>query len=416
MTDISSLIEPLKKLSNIVPLEPRMEYLNKESGRYIQLSNHWVSNEGNWIKEIVDILEQIPDLNPYKQGSIRRSPSGGGSVKLDYVAHWLLAQAKNREPAEVVNQLREFIESDSVPMSLIIALWGLHPKIPIDLGDDISLIPIETLQPSEVIDQLIGIKDTPHTGGDSFHKPRPKAALKWDFIHTPILETDSGTPPVKTKLEKMKEIVRCLCLVNNTAVCEIAQWYQCDVITPLIGGVQGWGGQTVEPIFSKVIDPVDYNQDVIRSIVKKFLDFPESEKSKLYIPLSRLNVALRRSDSHPDESIDIALETGIATEVLLDPKEKRISKEIREKGTYLLGGSSNQRCINYERFRMLYKLRSEVAHNGKLNSSYEFNGTQVPTADLLKQGKLLCAELIRTILNNGTFINDWEENYWDEGN
>jgi hypothetical protein len=48
---------------------------------------------------------------------------------------------------------------------------------------------------------------------------------------------------------RMREIVRCLCLIQNTAVCELANWYECPLSTPMIGGVLGSGGQAIEHIF-----------------------------------------------------------------------------------------------------------------------------------------------------------------------
>jgi hypothetical protein len=110
----------------------------------------------------------------------------------------------------------------------------------------------------------------------------------------------------------MREIASVLPLSALSPVCEIAHWYQCDVDTPLIGGVLGWGGQAIEHAFHGEIASRDYDAMDMVDAVNKFIGLPEEVRRVFRIPLSHLNDAMRTLDS-PSRAIDL----GIALEAFL---------------------------------------------------------------------------------------------------
>ncbi len=240
-----------------------------------------------------------------------------------------------------------------------------------------------------------------HPVGTSFPHPRPTAALKWDFIHTPIL---SSTPTLgsPSRIKEMMEVVKCLCLIENTPVCEIATWYECEPTTPIIGGVLGWDSQAIEHVFHTPIAQKEYDQNLVQSIVQKFMGLSPEDRRRLYIPLNRLNTALRRNDSS-----DIALELGIALESLLDPGDTDIAYKVRQRGTYLLGGTAQEKKEKFEKLKRLYELRSRVAHGSEPKTTVKINGVEIQTWKFLKDSTNMCSELTRIILMKG-FVSDWD--------
>jgi hypothetical protein len=91
----------------------------------------------------------------------------------------------------------------------------------------------------------------------SIPKPRCTAAIKRDFLHTGI--PDKGEAQLSPFAATMNEIVKCLCLIDDRSVCELASWYECPLSTPIIGGVPWWAGPAVEHKFQFLIDPVNYD-------------------------------------------------------------------------------------------------------------------------------------------------------------
>jgi hypothetical protein len=194
------------------------------------------------VEQIVEVFSTIPQLSPYNEGRIRSSPTITGSVHWSSIANWLLAQARLRSADEVVTQLEESVSLDSAPMSEVIVLWGLHPTSPIKLTHDIYLVPITDLIPSRYRDTVMDIEWNLNGPRMWIPKPRCTAAIKRDFLHTGILDKGEVHLSPFAATMRMREIVKCLCLINDRSVCELAFWYECPLSTPIIGGVGGSAG------------------------------------------------------------------------------------------------------------------------------------------------------------------------------
>lgn len=122
-----------------------------------------------------------------------------------------------------------------------------------------------------------------------------------------------------------------------------------------------------------------------------FLKLSDSNRKKLHVPLSRLNRALREND-HSDKALDL----GIALEALVgDDDQVDLSYKVRQRGTFFLGGSPDDKRKNFNRLRKLYSLRSKVAHGKSMPSSFTLNGQQTSTDKFLRECCIICARLIR---------------------
>ena len=440
----STLCERLHTLSGRIRPPKGLDKLNPASGFYQEALNSRVDNSDGVVEEIVAAFPTIPELAPYNEGTVRSSPTSEGTIKWSTIADWLLAQAQFRPADEVVEQLKNFVSSDSTNMSEVVALWGLHPTTQIKLTDDIYLVPINALVQSGAKDTVTGTEQNIVGVSTFFPKPRCTSALKREFVHRDILIRDkselnpitqffeslSGAPSIESlqeslqsaapellkryaatresrtpnpASERLREIVKCLCLINDTPVCEVASWYECLLSTPMIGGVRAWGGQAIEQTFHFQIEPTQYDENLAREIVKGFLKLSESDRQRLHIPLSRLNSALRASDD-----ADKALDLGIAIESLLGPADTDISYKVRQRGTVLLGGTPNDKRLTFDYLKSLYELRSKVAHGKTIHPSQVKVGKErMQTHQFLKNCSVICARMIREIIKSG-FVSDWD--------
>jgi hypothetical protein len=437
------LRERLKAFSGQIEPPKELDGLRPESGNYRTHLNKYVDNSSGIVEQILAIFPTIPELAPYNEGTVRSSPTSSGTIKWSTIAHWLLAQSRLSGADSAVERLEEFASSNSAVISEVIALWGLHPKSAIQLTDDIELVPIDMLVPSNRRDWWTGLDPNISGVRMNFVAPRCTAALRRQFVHRDILvrerqlsalekaisslslpltedslkrAVEEAAPAMleefKRKIEecqfdskepgRMREIVRCLCLIQNTAVCELANWYECPLSTPMIGGVLGSGGQAIEHIFQMEVQPEEYDESSARSLVEQFLAMRENDRRKLHIPLSRLNTALREPQAE-----DKALDLGIAVESLLGPGHEEISYKIRIRGALLAGGNANDRRHTFYHLHRLYSLRSTVAHGDKLGPSVMVDGNQVTTDAFLKECCNICSRMIRETIKSG-FVSDWE--------
>jgi hypothetical protein len=430
------LRERLESLSGQVRPDKQLQTLNPACGLYQTILNGSVDNTDGLVEQVVAVLSAIPQLSPYNEGYVRRSPYDESSVKLATIANWLLAQIRLRAPDQVVAHLEEFVASDCAPMSEIIALWGLNPVSPIKLTDDVCLVSIADLIPSNMRDTVTGIAQNLNAVGSALPRPTCTAALKRDFVHKEIRCKEGRLSAIAAAMSaflqgdiriadlmqrqveamaemkkpdpdtiRMKEIARCLCLLRDSSVCELAHWYESPLSTPIIGGVPGSALQAMEHIFHFAAEPQSLDESSARSIVEGFLKLSNADRGRLYVPLSRLNTALREGDNS-----DKALDLGIALESLLmgDDDQVDLSYKVRQRGTFFLGGTPDEMRQNYNRLKKIYVLRSKVAHGKSIESSFTLNGRQTSTDEFLKECCIICARLIRKFIESG-LVSDWDE-------
>jgi hypothetical protein len=117
---------------------------NPKSGYYQHLENTAIDDSDPVLLQVLAVVASIPELKSYED-ALLQSASDARSVNWLDIARWTLAQARLRSAREVVEHLQDFVSKDCVPMSEIIALWGLNPVASIKLTNDVSLVPVDHL-------------------------------------------------------------------------------------------------------------------------------------------------------------------------------------------------------------------------------------------------------------------------------
>jgi hypothetical protein len=402
--DDGKVISELQRISPLVQRSPQLDSLNPDCAKFEWILNQRVDDKDPYLLEFEQLLFIQDDLAPFREGFLRRSPSGSQSVKLRDVAHWMIAQAKLRDPSSVISDFTQFLLNNSVTMFEVRAIWGLHPAEEIELHDSISLCLLESLPKSQPKDQLFGIRDTLLTEGTSFPQPRPKGAITRKFSHTPILAPQGLVIHDNEKTDRIEEIKQALVLLSKYSIAQISSWYQCDVRTPIIGGVLGWSGHALEHAFASPIPEQSYESDSTRNLVQSFLSLDPRTTGLLEVPLDRLNRAKRVSDLRT-----LAIELGIALEATLTTGSERgsIAYKIRQRGAIILGSDSEKKRYIFNLLKKVYSLRSMAVHGGDIPEEIVWQGRKTPTRTILQEGVDYCSEIIRIIVQRGQFP-DWD--------
>lgn len=133
----------------------------------------------------------------------------------------------------------------------------------------------------------------------------------------------------------------------------------------------------------------------------KFCALKESERKKILIPLTRLNLAMRSNwDGYS------AINLGIALEILFTDKlpfDSSISFTLRVRAAMLLRDNLKDRKELADFISILYKLRSTAAHEGELLESIKGHSS----SDILTRGAKEVATAIEHFITNG-------EPNWDD--
>jgi hypothetical protein len=106
------------------------------------------------------------------------------------------------------------------------------------------------------------------------------------------------------------------------------------------------------------------SQALIDSLLAKYEDLNDAERTRLQRVLNRLSQAKRRGQIE-----DKILDLGITLEMLLlddNRNNDQLSLSFRLRGSWLLGKSAEDRIEKHRQLREIYAYRSQVAHSGVL--------------------------------------------------
>lgn len=409
------LVTLLGKLTPRTKDHESLATYNPESTQY-RLTRKTAVKAEPVVDELAAVLAEEPELHVFDGTPLRTTPTSSWGGQFFHLARWMLAQTRQRDAAEVVHQLEEFIATNAVDALEVMPLWGLHPAREIVLVDDIRLTPLAEVPPTVTKDMLTGVRSSRYEDKNFFAwAPRPKAALVRSFRHGPIfnpagnddhqwIEKLQGGADVKG--DRMLEIARVLTLVCPSPVFPIGHWFQFSEETPLIAGLGGAAGFEYYTRFVEELPPEDYDNVSVQRLVSEYETLSPDLRRKLDVPLERLRLSLLRVRPN-----DIALELGIALESLLTQERQPdapISYTVRLRATHLLGGGPEARRENVKRFRVAYHLRNVAAHGGTVDDrALREAGGEGSVAEYLAECVNRSAKLVRRIINDGGFP-DWE--------
>ena len=144
----------------------------------------------------------------------------------------------------------------------------------------------------------------------------------------------------------------------------------------------------------------------------EILDKDPDLREKLQIPIDRWIEAKAQKKTigpitdwnPPDKMIDL----GIAFEALYVTSDRRISKQLCDRGSRYLGRNKEDRKKLMEEFKEIYEWRSAVVHTGKLPSKKKKKRfTPAEVDKFIEKAQDLCRQSILKFLEDGEFP-DWD--------
>jgi hypothetical protein len=412
---------------------------------------HRVSVSNEDLQSLVTTLRSVPRLGELEGGIAHYSPSGYALISLDSIAHWLLAQARTNSPEDCVSRLMAAIETNESPVLEIVPIWGISPRVSIDLGSGIKIVPIQDLPPSRLKDLFTGKKRHRYSFDIANSSPRPGAAIVKETVHGPLYEPSTSQTantskrryelllsaviapnnaekqaafaelaktanPLKAARESTsiyntaEELALVVALCTGRPIFPLGQWYQRPISLPLVGTLGGYSGPTNDHPFYIAVDQQEYPVEEIEALVQRYRSLDLHTRGRLKTPLSRLNQGRRQQAHHTVEAA--AIDLGIAAEALLTQdrdQDAPISFTLRARGTLLLSGTPEDKRRNYTVLRDLYNLRSKVAHEGSIADRASIPNSEQDRVRLreasntIRSGEVVCIALVRKIIETGQF-------------
>jgi len=323
--------------------------------------------------------------------------------------------------SEAITWLQRVIAADNSNVLLIETLWGLSIHEPLQLTEAIQLLPIAQL---------------PESAQKKFFTPGADRGIKRSWT-VPRIVSDApggalvGTLKLQHAVQKYEigqkhwdelahdrdaiaalkkefhDISLIMTLAGPSPVIGTAIWMEYEDPDLKFYGdfLSAWGTRSIEvvPLTGQCRDSKDAVK--IPAMLSEFHRLDAKTKLQIRVALERFNLALRRGSLG-----DIAIDLAIALESLTGGNEtNEVTHKVTARTTRMLGGDANERNRIRDIVKATYHYRSSMVHNGQQpKDSRKICGLKVDARVILTQAFSICADLIKTILHNGT-IPDWSE-------
>lgn len=326
-------------------------------------------------------------------------PMGTGLNHYGGLTQWLVERTLQTNAATAIDDLERYITNPSYRWVALIAIAGIIVKrdFQLELAPGLTLAGLDELRNhwrrNRLWEQVEAF--------DYFLKP---GAVLVHTIAQPRLHlatTQGYKPPTLDEMFALdipwQDAILCASLIGPCGPAVAGIWRSPGEEVPIYTASSGGMRYGIE-IGQRPRDFSEADAQVARDILTKFNALQASEKSRLRIPLRRLNSALRRHNL-----TDIAIDLGIALESIFADTESggEFTYKIRVRAAHYLGTTSQARKDIYDLAGDLYGLRSKAAHTGSVP-----RGTNDSNYETLMSGALLISEVLKRQIDKPT--NDWK--------
>lgn len=370
-----------------------------------------IQNEYRDLQILADALKVDPRFSRFasEKGAVTH-PSGAYGQLGFHLSEWLIVKAleSNGDASAAIAQLASFVKSNAANVFYTIALTGLEVTRTTKFKEGFELVNFNKVPEHHFKNVLLGKAE------DHLHRveplAKPTAALMYRFRHSPVYVRDISQLQKRPNIlvlrtTQMHSLSRLMTLIGPCAPNAIASWYTFEDEVPGVVGMS-WSQPKHEIPPSAALRTGKFSGAEARKLFRAFEKLSDEDKDAIQVPIERLNLSLRRS-----KAIDRAIELGISLESLLTggrSPSNAIAYVIRLHGALLAAGTTTTKRNNFELLKAVYDLRSRAVHGGKLPKHRKLSGEQRLTDDILWEGSVICADIIRKIINRGG-IPDWDQ-------
>lgn len=284
----------------------------------------------------------------------------------------------------------------------IFLLGGIQIPYTVQLTSDVWLTTINDLPesiyknyllngiPFEATDLMKTTSVMPHIAWSAM-----KTALVFKSKRKPIQYAEDSAIEENNKLTEMHLLVEDMVLLLTTC-CEygiqiLLSWAQ--YLDPDFNLSEPGTSFPLQPSYHSRWGVLDVK--LIEHLAPKFIQLNKNSKDRIRLALKRLNNSKNRFAIE-----DIALELGIAYEILLSQKDETgdINWRVSYRAAWVYGNDLDSRKETRKIIKKLYDMRSHAVHRGHVENSQANH-------EILHAAGIICNALIRTFIEEGTIPN-----------
>lgn len=271
---------------------------------------------------------------------------------------WLISRGQIAGAEQAVADLVRYLAADSFEIREILAVDGF------DVEGNVELGAYELMAWSQVpmTDSKWRVLVSAHfTGGTLLAALVRRHKIEPVHLHPWHGSTGYGA---RVQIEPALDVLRCVTASSGAGIRRLHYWFEPEEWAPWAVNRSGFGIDSTSMAWPVALDESQVLQ--LRSCVEHFMALDEGDRSRLRVPLDRLNGSyLARM-----RSVDVAIELGIALESLYAPSKlnEGIGFAVRTRAARFLGGSLEERNGVVKRLKDVYDLRSRAVHAGRFDA------------------------------------------------
>lgn len=309
------------------------------------------------INRFADAIKSVSEVSTILD-QMQIHPGFATRFDLPRLVSWLLDRAKSTNSHRALADLAKFIDCDVIDCTHVLAIRGVTPAKEYAVSDDISFIPWDSLPPSQNKSILergreIDFPFTNPTAALVSHFSIPKRFVPEDKL------SGNGLNVPHTHLDDAASL---LALLGPSAAETLAYWIGYPEWAPMLSNTMMFSipeGTWLTMTFD------NQKAEGLARLLSRFNTLDEASKSRIRIPISRLNSAKRRRND-----IDAFIDLGIVLESIFlsdgHGDKGELSFRIQVRASRFIGRTPDDRAQIARLIRNAYTLRSIAVHTGTI--------------------------------------------------
>lgn len=319
-------------------------------------------------------------------------------------AQWLVSRASFTSSQQAIEDALRYSETGYHDCHAVLALRGIRVDEPVELTKNVRLVPVN-LTPSVKVYEPFGYTPFESALVETVTLPNRLANQPPSNIQS----TFASMPQKNTAY-----LALVLGLIKDLAPTKVGDWIAVADSVPQWLGAHAFGRPSdLGPLPEDSPRLLSYDYTYTKETAKLFMALDDEARSRLDMPLQRLNLAKRRSKWSSQSIADKVIDLGISMESLFlsDAGDggSEIGFKMRVRAAKLIGKSEEERREIYKVFGNLYSMRSSAAHTGKVYRSkkpLDLEQAKLEIEECLEKAKVAIILTAKEVHKTGNWI-DW---------